>query len=403
MINQLKMTLENKLPLPPAHTQGWPWIQDDKPSLITTEPGKHHLPVISIITPSFNQAKFLEQTIRSVLLQGYPNLEYIIIDGGSTDDSVEIIRKYEQHLAYWVSEPDRGQSHAINKGLEKSTGEIVAWLNSDDYYTPDTLDLVAKELSTASGHFALVGHCLKVFSDNTPLWICRGHFESLSRLLEFWNGYSMPQSSIFWRREVFNRIGFLNEDHHYIMDFDYWVRIASHYNFRNIDKVLSHATHHENAKTGDNYQTYYSHLRKWSETYWGTIPGIDGNALKASLSEYDKFRSKVSAAINEICTVIPAASDFILVDEDQWETNDFIFGRRRIPFTEKNGTYNGIPSDGVTALAELIRLKNEGVNFIVFTWATFWWLKCFSNLSDYLTYDCNCRLKNPHLIIYELK
>ena len=101
---------------------------------------------ISIITPSFNQGSYLEQTIDSVLSQNYPNLEYIIIDGGSIDQSVDIIKKHKKHLAYWVSEPDRGQSAAINKGLHKSTGDIINWLNSDDYYEPYTLRSVAEAL-----------------------------------------------------------------------------------------------------------------------------------------------------------------------------------------------------------------------------------------------------------------
>ena len=107
-------------------------------------------PRISIVTPSFNQGQFLEETIRSVLEQGYPNLEYMVIDGGSTDGSIEIIRKYEKRLAYWTSEPDRGQADAINKGWRRATGEILAYLNSDDTYCPNALRLAAEAFRTRS-------------------------------------------------------------------------------------------------------------------------------------------------------------------------------------------------------------------------------------------------------------
>jgi len=112
------------LPSPPHGKKGWPWTEETPP-LPDTMPDGRPWPRISIVTPSYNQAEFIEETIRSVLLQGYPDIEYIIIDGGSTDGSVKIIKKYEPWLTYWVSEPDRGQSHAINKGMKRATGEIL--------------------------------------------------------------------------------------------------------------------------------------------------------------------------------------------------------------------------------------------------------------------------------------
>ena len=243
-------------------------------------------PRISVVTPSYNQGKFLEQTIRSVLLQGYPNLEYIIIDGGSSDSSVEIIKKYEKYLAYWVSEPDRGQSDAINKGFRRSTGQIMCWLNSDDYYLPQTFQIVAENLAEGTGVFALVGHCVQTYADGRPPLTGLGRFENLQRLLQFWKGYQMHQPSIFWRREVFEKTGFLDENLHYIMDFDYWVRIARHYKFKNLDRELSCTTYHEEAKTGDGFVKYYQELRKQAPKYWPSPFGLDYWYLKCSMIKH---------------------------------------------------------------------------------------------------------------------
>jgi cellulose synthase/poly-beta-1,6-N-acetylglucosamine synthase-like glycosyltransferase len=130
------------LPPPPPGKTGWPWTEESRPLPDATADGQLW-PKISIVTPSYNQGRFIEECIRSVLLQGYPNLEYIIIDGGSTDETVEVIKKYEPWLAYWESEPDRGQSHAINKGLAKSTGQLFNWHNSDDVLTSNSLTTMA--------------------------------------------------------------------------------------------------------------------------------------------------------------------------------------------------------------------------------------------------------------------
>src|SRR5262245_21335405 len=136
----------DQLPPPPAGRSGWPWTEAT-PRLPATLPDGAAWPRITIVTPSYNQAPFLEETIRSVLLQGYPNLEYIIIDGGSSDGSVELMRRYEPWLAYWVSEPDGGQSEAINKGWCSATGTVTTWLSSDDIYTPGALKAVAEGMA----------------------------------------------------------------------------------------------------------------------------------------------------------------------------------------------------------------------------------------------------------------
>jgi glycosyltransferase involved in cell wall biosynthesis len=273
------------LPRPPVGDNGWPW-QVEVSNQQCEAQREHLLPKISVVTPSYNQAQFLEQTIRSVLLQGYPNLEYLIIDGGSTDGSLEIIRKYEQWLTYWVSEKDRGQAHAINKGLAKATGQIMCWLNSDDYYPPDTLRVVGALLADGTDNFALVGHTKTFFQDSRAPVVNRGEYLNRRRLLEFWKGYKMHQPSIFWRREVFNQIGLLREDLDLIMDFDYWARIAECYSFTNVDRILSYCNHHKAAKTSDNCVAYHRDLRKRRHHYWGKKLSPEYWLLEASMLKH---------------------------------------------------------------------------------------------------------------------
>lgn len=227
-------------------------------------------PRISVITPSFNQGAFLEKTIRSVLDQAYPNLEYIVVDGGSSDESLAIIRHYGAQLSWWESEPDRGQSHAINKGLARATGEIVCWLNSDDYYLPGTLELVGRTLARTTGHQALVGDVLKVYVDGRPPVVLEGRYESRRRLLEIWKPYQMHQAAIFWRRELTERIGGLDEGLHLIMDFDYWARLARQTGFVTVGRVLAACHYHAAAKTGDDYGAYHAALWRNSWRYWGS-------------------------------------------------------------------------------------------------------------------------------------
>ena len=190
---------------------------------------------ISIITPSFNQGLYLEQTILSVLNQNYPNLEYIIIDGGSSDNSIEIIKKYEQHLTYWISEKDKGQSDAINKGLKKITGDIFNWLNSDDYYEPNTLQKVAHAFS--SPEINIVSGTGRLFQGDTTTGYTRGVDVYGHNLAKTIGLLRMDQPETFYRTSVLKKIGQLNTEFHYLMDRDWWLKYLLTYGLTGICKL----------------------------------------------------------------------------------------------------------------------------------------------------------------------
>ena len=205
-------------------------------------------PKITIVTPSFNQAKFLEETIQSVISQNYPNLEYIIIDGGSTDGSIDIIKRYEKHLAYWVSEPDRGQSHAINKGLEKATGNIFNWVNSDDLLAPEAL-LEIGQLFMENAVDVICGY-LTVFSGTKhyPQWRMK-IYDSIEKTLFF---SELSQQAMFYRMDVIREIGKLDEGLHYCMDLGLWYSYLTTFGTGNIymsEKNLAFFRLHEYSKS----------------------------------------------------------------------------------------------------------------------------------------------------------
>jgi glycosyltransferase involved in cell wall biosynthesis len=205
-------------------------------------------PKISIVTPSYNQAQFLERTILSVLNQNYPNLEYIIIDGGSTDGSVEIIKKYEKYLSYWVSEKDRGQSHALNKGFEKANGKIFAYLNSDDLYLPNVLKIISKYFNQNEWDI-IYGHSYVIdASDNINNLSVALPF----RLKEYFFGvFPIPQQSSFWKPEVFYKTKGFNIENHTCMDGEFYVKAATlGFKFKPINYILSCFRIHKDSITG---------------------------------------------------------------------------------------------------------------------------------------------------------
>ncbi len=211
-----------ELPPPPSSKTGWPWTVESDP-LPPAMPDGNPWPKISIVTPSFNQGQYLEETIRSVLLQNYPNMEYIVIDGGSTDNSVEILRKYEPWLAYWVSESDKGQTHAINKGLTRATGQIIAYINSDDIYLPEALFRAVMLFSANPEINWVVGACIAGYSiEQGELKIPRIPSLPWRCLLK---DYFILQPSVFLRATCIRKYGFFDESLHFSMDYDYWCRL----------------------------------------------------------------------------------------------------------------------------------------------------------------------------------
>lgn len=206
-------------------------------------------PKISIVTPSYNQGVFLEQTIDSVLSQGYENLEYIIIDGGSNDKSVEIIKKYEKHLAYWVSEKDKGQSDAINKGITRSTGAIFNWINSDDYLEPHALNTIGKFFLTSPETNIYAGKC-RLFGDYFPTTIRQLGIGACPE--DSIINYEMNQPSSFYKLQLIKDFGGLKSTLHYCMDLELWFRYLAKYGHTGIhfsNHLISNFRMHETSKT----------------------------------------------------------------------------------------------------------------------------------------------------------
>lgn len=220
-----------------------------------------NLPKITIITPSFNQGKFIEETIDSILSQNYPNLEYIIIDGKSTDNTVEIIKKKEKYITYWESEKDKGQSEAINKGMRKATGDILTWICSDDL-------LLENSLQTVANHFlenptvSLIHGKTKTFGEGYQDEITEGFHSDLS--VDYFTHMCFPQPSSFFKREIFGKQGYkidgnknlVDESLHYSMDYDLLLRVVLNYDILKVDDLFSAYRLHPASKTVSDWSKF---------------------------------------------------------------------------------------------------------------------------------------------------
>lgn len=209
-------------------------------------------PKISIITPTYNQGQYIEQTILSVLNQNYPNLEYIIIDGGSTDNTIDIIKKYETKITYWVSEPDKGQSDAINKGMQKATGEVINWLNSDDFYEPNALNKIANCFIENPNALVVCAKSRLFTDDNKTVGFTNGT-DIYSGNIEKTIGWArIDQPETFFKRSIFEKIGSIDDELKYLMDRDLWIKCLIHFGLENIvktDTIIVNFRLHNTSKT----------------------------------------------------------------------------------------------------------------------------------------------------------
>lgn len=224
------MTAITNLPPPLSHQRGWPWTSEEALIFPSVMPGGREWPRISVTIPSYNQGRYLEATLRSLLLQGYPDLEIHVIDGGSVDETRWILEEYAPWLSSWVSEPDRGQSHAINKGWERSTGNLITYLNSDDYYLPGALHWAAMAWGYDPFVAVVTGGVLMVDQEGSVLQARKPFLRAQSpldlSLLDIGAWY-LPQQGTFFVKAFLNEAGcWVREDLHYTMDRELMYRIC---------------------------------------------------------------------------------------------------------------------------------------------------------------------------------
>ena len=260
-------------PLPeiPEGKAGWPWLSAVHTPIL---PDNDALPRVTVVTPSFNQADYLEETLRSVLLQGYPNLQLIVVDGGSTDHSVEVIKRYEPHLAWWVSEKDGGQSDALNKGFSHSTGDLHAYLNSDDLLQPGAVWSAVEQYR--AGHPWIVGQ-VNYLDTQGPLGAVPQ--EPDARWTRWFLSCPISQPGCFWSAKDHEAIGAFDTSLNYFMDYDFWMRLRfvrglkPHF----VNQPYSLYRLHEESKTVAGLEGFAEEGRAVRDRYRGTL-GAPGRA-----------------------------------------------------------------------------------------------------------------------------
>lgn len=280
-----------ELPPPPVGKSGWPWTEGSH-LLPATMPDGRAWPRVTVVTPSFNQVDFVEETLRSVLLQGYPNLEYLVLDGGSTDGSVSVIEKYAPWIDHWVSEPDGGQSAAINRGLGLGTGEFACWINSDDVLYQNAFFEHANRVGFDPG-VVYLGQCALIAADSSLLFVRESgirNLEDLLRVRDVWRqGRNITQAEVLFPRQMFLDVGGLDVSNHLSMDYELWGKFfLAGAEFRNTGVPFGMFRQQPDQKTRDRIATTNSMvdsaLRLLEQAHG--IPADTREALRADLLAY---------------------------------------------------------------------------------------------------------------------
>jgi len=234
-------------------------------------------PKLTIITPSFNQGQFIEQTINSVLGQNYDNLEYFIVDGGSSDETLQVLEKYKNQIDWWVSEKDGGQTHAINKCLLRSTGDIITWVNSDDILEPGALEYVSQAFNSAPTMDMLHGNSI-LFGEGLKAKTIGGHHAFNTAV--YISSIPFPQPSFYFRRRVIENCGLLDSSHNFGMDYELLARaILAGHTIEHTNKVLSRYRIHSNSKSAD----FSQFCSDWSRTFSKVLKSVPGTSYETDI------------------------------------------------------------------------------------------------------------------------
>lgn len=237
-----------------------------------TEALKLNLPKISIVMPSYNQEDFLGDAIDSILNQDYPSIELIVIDGGSSDASVQVLERFSDRLAFWSSEPDKGQSDALNKGFEKASGDIVGWLNSDDTFQPGTFKQVADTFKDEQVFITMCRTFGMMDTKGTVFEFKDNQFNSYHHLVRYWatNGMTINQPCVFMRRSVLQGLNpVLDPGLHYAMDYDLWLRITRDHPIKIIEGYWANYRFHDTSKSGISFKNFFPEWLAVSRRHWG--------------------------------------------------------------------------------------------------------------------------------------